>query len=91
MRNMSRNSPLLILEIESKVEAWARLQIEGSFESLKNRRRNKVDENLRLRMRNRRKTMRIFKETVTKKITTTTQLCMSEKVLEISHEDWVKK
>lgn len=88
---MSRNSPLLILEIESKVEAWARLLIEGSFESLKNRRRNKVDENLRLRMRNRKKTMKIFRGTETKKIITTTQHCMNEKVREISHEDWVKK
>ena len=91
MKNMSRNNPLLSLVIEYKVEGWARLLIEESFEFLKNQRRNKVEENPRLRMKNEKRMRRSFKEMETKKITTTMQLCMKEKVLETNLEGLVKK
>lgn len=91
MRNMSRNNLQLILETESKVEAWARLLIEENSESPKNPRRNKVDENQRLLTKNGKKMKRSSRGMVTRMIITTILLYMNEKVLETSHEDWVKK
>jgi len=88
---MSRSNPLLNLVIEFKVEVWERLLIEESLEFLKNQRKNKVEENQRLLMRNEKRMKRSSKEMAIKKITTTMQLYMNEKVLEINLEVSVKK